>query len=135
MLDPDEVKEWLVKAEQDYQGALHLARLRKKPLPDLVCFHCQQAAEKYLKALLIMHEKPFPKSHDLLLLFDLVLEKHSRLVMYRGYFEILNPFSVQFRYPGEQSSAEDVTAALRAIKELRKILLALFPAEIRNEIG
>jgi HEPN domain-containing protein len=39
------------KAEDDLTGARTLAA-RPKPLKDIVCFHCQQAAEKYLKALL-----------------------------------------------------------------------------------
>jgi HEPN domain-containing protein len=42
------VQEWVDKAEADYQGAHALQRQRKHPLPDLVCFHCQQSAEKYL---------------------------------------------------------------------------------------
>ena len=41
---------WVRKADADEEGARRLARARP-PLPDLVCFHCQQAAEKYLKAL------------------------------------------------------------------------------------
>lgn len=52
MREAAEVREWLKKAEEDFAGALHLSRRRKKPLPDLVCFHCQQAAEKFLKAFL-----------------------------------------------------------------------------------
>ena len=56
---PEEVKGWLRKAEADYAGALHLHRRKKHhSLPDLVCFHCQQAAEKYLKAFLVLQEAP-----------------------------------------------------------------------------
>jgi hypothetical protein len=36
--------EWVAKAEADYDGAVALNRRRKNPLPDLVCFHCQQCA-------------------------------------------------------------------------------------------
>ena len=43
--------EWVRKAEDDWDGARNLAA-RTPPLIDLACFHCQQAAEKYLKALL-----------------------------------------------------------------------------------
>ena len=53
MRDPDEIKEWINKAEDDFEGAKDIARRRKRPLPDLVCFHCQQSAEKYLKSFLI----------------------------------------------------------------------------------
>ena len=44
-------KAWVGKAEDDYRAAQLLA-LSSKPLHDQICFHCQQAAEKYLKALL-----------------------------------------------------------------------------------
>ncbi|MEW6107540.1 MAG: HEPN domain-containing protein, partial [Bacillota bacterium] len=32
---------------------------------DTACFHCQQAAEKHLKAFLAYHERPIPHTHDL----------------------------------------------------------------------
>jgi HEPN domain-containing protein len=53
--------EWVAKAEADYAGAVALNRRRKQPLPDLVCFHCQQAAEKFIKAFLQEAGSPFPK--------------------------------------------------------------------------
>ncbi|MCE9531588.1 MAG: HEPN domain-containing protein [Planctomycetes bacterium] len=39
------------KAEADFAAANDLAP-RSQPVHDIVCFHCQQCAEKYLKALL-----------------------------------------------------------------------------------
>lgn len=47
------IDDWVQKAEADYQGAVALNRRRKVPLPDLVCYHCQQCGEKYLKAFLV----------------------------------------------------------------------------------
>jgi HEPN domain-containing protein len=44
-------REWLRKAEDDYLAARKLAK-GGDPLPDQVCFHCQQSAEKLLKAIL-----------------------------------------------------------------------------------
>jgi serine phosphatase RsbU (regulator of sigma subunit) len=52
MRETAEVREWLKKAEDAFSGALHLSRRRKKPLSDLVCFHCQQTAEKFLFTIL-----------------------------------------------------------------------------------
>ena len=40
---------WVRKAEDDLVGARSLARA-KPSLNDLICFHCQQSAEKYLSA-------------------------------------------------------------------------------------
>jgi hypothetical protein len=44
-------REWISKAEDDYQAARRLGDERGR-FHDQVCFHCQQAAEKYLKGLL-----------------------------------------------------------------------------------
>ena len=44
-------REWVRKAESDYQLAVTIAR-GTKPFHDEQCFHCQQSTEKYLKALL-----------------------------------------------------------------------------------
>src|SRR5260221_7917979 len=42
-------REWVKKVEEDYLSALDLARRRKVPLHNSVCFHCEQCAEKYLR--------------------------------------------------------------------------------------
>ena len=55
--------EWVEKAEGDYRAAVILNRIRKEPVPDGVCYHCQQSAEKYLKAFLIFcGVAPHPRS-------------------------------------------------------------------------
>lgn len=133
MRDPEEVLGWLKKAESDYQGAIDLSRRRIKPLSDLVCFHCQQAAEKYLKAFLIFHERSFPKTHDLLLLLTLAESMDTQLALYREWFDIFNPYSVQFRYPGDESTREESRTALKTIKRIRQVFLPLFPAALRKK--
>ncbi|RMI06727.1 MAG: HEPN domain-containing protein [Calditrichaeota bacterium] len=130
MQNREEVKEWLKKAEADFEGALQLARRRKNPLPDLICFHCQQAAEKYLKAFLVMNEVPFPKTHDLLLLLTLARGFEPRLELYRDLLDLLNPYSIQYRYPGEEATFEEAKNGLKAIKDFRKFVRELFPSEL-----
>ena len=44
-------REWVEKAEGNYATARRESRVRKKPNFDAVCFHAQQSAEKYLKAI------------------------------------------------------------------------------------
>ena len=58
---------WVARAEEDYELARSALR-RKAPLTYGGCFHAQQCAEKYLKAILVAREAPFGKVHDLLLL-------------------------------------------------------------------
>jgi HEPN domain-containing protein len=130
MREAAEVREWLKKAEDDYAGALHLSRRRKKPLPDLVCFHCQQAAEKFLKAFLISQETPFAKTHDLLALLELCTKHQPEFELHSEWFEVLNPYSVQFRYPGEEATVEEARLAIKTIKQIAVFMRSLFPSEL-----
>ncbi|MCD6206804.1 MAG: HEPN domain-containing protein [Methanosarcinales archaeon] len=49
------VKEWAVKAEEDYLTVEELFKIHVRRFATIICFHSQQCAEKYLKALLITH--------------------------------------------------------------------------------
>jgi HEPN domain-containing protein len=44
--------EWVAKAEEDFDLAKRERAVSPKPAFDAICFHAQQAAEKYLKAVL-----------------------------------------------------------------------------------
>jgi hypothetical protein len=63
-LAPSSPKEWLAHAESDLNLA-RLAKDRDNVLPEQVCFHAQQAAEKALKAVLLHHKIEFPFIHDI----------------------------------------------------------------------
>jgi HEPN domain-containing protein len=117
-----DVLEWIDKAEQDYQTAEAMSKKRKKPVPDVVGFHCQQCIEKYLKALLVLKKLDFPKTHDLLELLEIALKKEPFLEAFRADLRILNPFSVQFRYPGEGATVEESRLAMKTARLLRKFL-------------
>ena len=70
------VLEWVQKAEADFQTAQREYRVRKDPNYDAVCFHAQQVAEKYLKAVLQEIGSLVPRTHSLAELVALVL-KHD----------------------------------------------------------
>lgn len=57
--------EWVDKAEGDYATACREMRARLALNYDAVCFHSQQMAEKYLKAVLLGHSQPIPRIHSL----------------------------------------------------------------------
>jgi HEPN domain-containing protein len=67
----DLVRQWFAKAELDYRAAERLVR-DPEPLREIIAFHCQQAAEKYLKAVLVSLQIEFPKTHDLEELLELL---------------------------------------------------------------
>ena len=62
--------EWVEKAEEDFLVAQSLAA-QARPRRSIVSFHCQQAAEKYVKALLQELGLAVPRTHDLEHLLDL----------------------------------------------------------------
>jgi HEPN domain-containing protein len=59
------VAEWVTKAENDLKTAAHTLKLGPDCPTDTVCFHAQQCAEKYLKALLVFTNIAVPKTHSL----------------------------------------------------------------------
>jgi HEPN domain-containing protein len=109
-------KEW-EKAEADYRSANVLAR-EKLPLHDAVCFHCQQCAEKYLKALLQESGAPVPRTHELVTLLSLVTTHYPLRGIRRGV-KFLTDFAVEFRYPPVRATKRQAIAALRWATKLR----------------
>jgi len=92
-----------------------------------VCFHCQQAAEKYLKGYLVGERVPFPKTHDLTSLEMLVSGKLPGIELISDLLLLLNRFGVLTRYPGDETTATDAKRALKAIKEVRKFFALHLP--------
>lgn len=122
---PD-VLEWISKAEQDYQTAVTMSHKKKSPVPDIVGFHSQQCIEKYFKAFLVSRKIDFPKTHDLIELLEITIAKDPIIEKYRTDLRILNPFSVQFRYPGESATLEESKLALKTMQKVRKFFIEKF---------
>jgi HEPN domain-containing protein len=114
------VCEWIDKAEGDFISAQREYRARKTPNYDAACFHAQQAIEKYLKAMLQAREIPFRKTHDLIILFDLLTNIPEGPSL-RSDLHLLTQYAVAFRYPGESATKEQATDAVKCAKELRKL--------------
>jgi len=69
----DLVKEWYRFAMMDFSAATHLNNtMCPKPL-EIICYHCQQSAEKFLKGFLISNSIEPPKTHDLQELCEMCL--------------------------------------------------------------
>jgi HEPN domain-containing protein len=102
---------------------------------DLVCFHCQQAAEKYLKAVLNEHGARIPRTHDLEDLLGLLLPIHLELSVLRRGLKFLIQFAVEVRYPGFHATKSQATSALRRAGEVRdacRTLLGIRPPRPRR---
>src|SRR5437773_8663730 len=117
-------REWVRKAEADYRGARSLAR-KSPPLHDVVCFHCQQCAEKYLKSLLEELGLPVPRTHLLVALLPLLSPHDASLRSFRRGLHFLTRFAIDTRYPGDAASKRQATSALCWTGQVRKAVRAL----------
>lgn len=113
--------QWVRKAEDELTGACALAGL-KPPPRDLVCFHCQQAGEKYLKALLQELGAVVPRIHDLKELLRLLLPHDATLAPLKRAAAGLTKYAVEHRYPGARATTRQMLAALRNAERVRKEL-------------
>jgi len=92
------IKQWILKAEEDL---FVINKLTESEIfaTSSVCFHCQQAVEKYLKAFLISHEIDIKKTHNIEFLLSECGDIDS------DFSEIdpknLSDFGVDIRYPGD----------------------------------
>ena len=92
------VDEWLKYAENDLEAVRILSNHHPMQL-EIICYHCQQAAEKALKAYLLYNDREPPKTHNLESLIDLCVEFSEDFNDIIDECEYLNPFGIQPRYP------------------------------------
>lgn len=114
---------WIHKAEGDYEGAEILTKKRSRKVNHLICFACQQSAEKYLKGYLVEKNIRFSKTHALVReLLPLCEAIDSEFKVLKPYLQILDPYAVKFRYPGDEITNLEVRKALNAAKKVRKFV-------------
>lgn len=134
-LDPEVeslLREWLEKADADLEVARRLAAEAETNLRirEIVGFHCQQAAEKYLKALLTRYQIEFPRTHDLKALLGLLQGAIGPAAESLEGIAWLNPFGVDVRYPGDAAEVlpGDEVKAIKIASQVRQIALSILSA-------
>jgi HEPN domain-containing protein len=114
--------EWVTKAEGDFATAGRELRARRLPNYDAVCFHSQQCAEKYLKAVLQETNVLIPKIHFLLELLAMILKFDTSYEFLKADLEVLENYSVRYRYPGISSDLQEAKGAYTATKTVRMFI-------------
>jgi HEPN domain-containing protein len=109
----DEAAAWLARARQDLRAAEVDIEVEPALLGD-AAFHCQQAVEKTLKALLASRGRPFRKTHDIGELAVACLEYEPSLEPLLRRSAALTEYAWRFRYPGEvfEPERDEVDEAL-----------------------
>lgn len=132
-----EVREWLEKAALDLRGA-RVDLAASPPLVEDALFHCQQIAEKVLKAFLVWNDAPIRKTHSIeevgraCCAFDPTLEPIV------DEAAPLTEYAWAFRYPGALPTP-DVAEAERALEvalRLVRVLTSRLPREaVPSDLG
>ncbi len=128
MADPAIVKEWLEKADEDFRFAE--ANLREgSEFYAQICFHFQQAAEKYLKAFIIDKGLAFEKVHDLVYLLKTCSSFEPTFGEFKEDGILLNSAYIETRYPvhwptnyTKETAQESQTAAMNIARMVRRHL-------------
>jgi len=113
------VAEWIKFSDRDLTTAKYLYE-NMRPIPlEIVCYLCQQSAEKALKAFLIYSRIKPERTHDLESLRDKCEDIDASFNDIIEKCERLNDYSSQPRYPFEIEITDDDT--LLALKDSKKI--------------
>ncbi|MDP3244145.1 MAG: HEPN domain-containing protein [bacterium] len=116
------VADWLKRADEDTQAAEVL--LTDGGLSNSVCFHSQQAAEKYLKAFLAFQEKHIRKVHDLVVILTLCEEIDQSFKDLRDDVSYLSKFYIETRYPGDypRFARREASEALKSVLKIKEFV-------------
>lgn len=109
----EDTRAWLARADADLRAAANAVSADEPVLGDAV-FHCQQAAEKAMKAFLTWHDVPFRKTHDLGVLGGQCVELDPALSDVLRRAAPMTEYAWKFRYPGDvfEPLMEEVNGAL-----------------------
>ena len=95
---PGSPADWLRHAYSDLESA-RARKLSDNILVEELCFHAQQAVEKSLKGMLVAKGIPFPKTHNIRTLLDLLL-KDIAMPREVEAAASLTDYAIMSRYPG-----------------------------------
>jgi HEPN domain-containing protein len=132
MADRSIVNEWISKGEEDYRFARINLEQGRDFFPQ-ICFHFQQAAEKYLKSFIVAFNLEFRKVHDLGLLLKVCSSVDASLEELKEDCEFLSAFYGEARYPVHwptNFSREETEKALQAADRIRLTIRSKLNADI-----
>ncbi len=119
------LKQWLLKAESDLKVAINELSF-ESPVTDVICFHCQQAVEKFLKAYLVSKGISFGKTHNITFLLKLCIESDKDFIeIEKMDVEKLTIYATELRYPDffYIPPVEEAEEAVKKAKFVREFVM------------
>ena len=117
------VNEWFYLADKDIKSAEFLKNMIPLPL-EIICYHCQQSAEKILKGFLIFKVDKFTKTHDLIMLNKKCLKYNLVFKEIDEECLRLTDYGVNIRYPFHlELTKQDMELAIKDANKIMKFIL------------
>lgn len=116
---------WCQKADNDLKNAHHEVE-HKDPALDTVCFHAQQAAEKYLKVFLVHSKKEIPRTHIILrFIKECIAVDPAFSELLDADIDTLTDYAVDIRYVDEffMPDVDEARNAIRKAEIVRELVL------------
>ena len=128
------LRSWLTKADHDLQNARIVGAAADGPL-DTAIYHCQQTAEKAVKAFLMHCGITREKTHDVRKLTLQAAVHQPRFNDLLDKAATLTPYAWQTRYPDDLAETyptrEEFNEALQHAQTIYDFVLNLLPADMR----
>jgi len=116
-------KEWFDIAEKDISSAIYLQNMHPIPV-EIICYHCQQSSEKYLKGFLALKGHEIVKTHDLVLLNKLCINYNNKFKLLEEECLRLTDYGVNIRYPYSMDlNLHDMKIAIDDSKKVKNFIL------------
>lgn len=111
--------EWFRFAQMDMDSAIYLQNMRPVPI-EVICYHCQQAAEKYLKGALAAGGVEIPRTHNLSELNTLCSTMDASFSELHNPCAALTVYGVAAKYPEQIGICEsDMKAAIAQAQKIQ----------------
>jgi len=121
------LQQWLEKGKDDLRAAEYLSTMHYPTPDEIICYHCQQSAEKYLKAFIFSNDIEPEKTHDLKDLLEICKKYNAEFSSLHSNAYILTRYAVLPRYPNELGiTDEDMKNALSNAKGIQEFVMKIF---------
>ena len=120
MKNLERAREWFQRAKSNMARA-KAGKISPEVLYEDLCNDAQQAAEKALKSLCILHGIVFPRTHDIAYLIELIEKGNVEIPEEVQKAKALTGYAVETRYPGDYVPVSE-DEYLRAVDSAEKVV-------------
>ena len=121
------LQQWLDKGKNELRSAEYLSTMHHQTPDEVICYLCQQSAEKYLKGFIFSHDIEPDKTHDLKELLNKCQQYNAEFSALSSKIHILTGYAISPRYPNELGiTNDDMKIALSYAKSIQEFVMRIF---------